>query len=317
MAITTTSSLPAPVQQSFNYKLLSVPYPNLIHIQAAMKEKMPRNGGRYMRFRRYNPLSVAPVPLGNSGITPAAQVLSAVDIDAKIDWYGTFVILNEQVVLQNQDPTLNEAAARLGQSMRQTEDQLVRDMLASTASFINAVGGNNGDTPTEISDTDVSDVISTLVGNNAHMILDNIQGENRYGTQPIRQSFIAMSHSDVISDLDNQLTGFVSKYNYPNQQPTLDSEWGSFRNVRFLVSSVGSVTANASQLGANVYNIFVAAREAYGIVYQDGASAQFIYRDPLYDGPLALNATVGWKMAQVPRLLNDLWLLNLRVTITT
>jgi len=71
-----------------------------------MKEKMPRNGGRYMRFRRYNPLATAPVPLGNSGVTPAAQVLTAVDIDAKIDWYGTFVILNEQVVLQNQDPKM-------------------------------------------------------------------------------------------------------------------------------------------------------------------------------------------------------------------
>jgi hypothetical protein len=46
--------------------------------------------------------------------------------------------------LQNQDPALNQAAARLGQTMRETEDQLMRDMLAATASFINAVGGNNG-----------------------------------------------------------------------------------------------------------------------------------------------------------------------------
>jgi len=34
---------------------------------------------------------------------------------------------------------LNEAAARLGVSLRQTEDQLTRDMLASTAAFINCV----------------------------------------------------------------------------------------------------------------------------------------------------------------------------------
>lgn len=39
---------------------------------------------------------------------------------------------------------LNEAAQRLGVSLRQTEDQLMRDMLASTASFINCVGGTNG-----------------------------------------------------------------------------------------------------------------------------------------------------------------------------
>lgn len=39
---------------------------------------------------------------------------------------------------------LNECAARLGVSLRQTEDTLTRDMLASTASFINCVGGTNG-----------------------------------------------------------------------------------------------------------------------------------------------------------------------------
>lgn len=47
------------------------------------------------------------VPLGNSGVTPPPQNLTAVDIDAKISFYGTYVLLNEQVTLQNQDPKMN------------------------------------------------------------------------------------------------------------------------------------------------------------------------------------------------------------------
>jgi len=39
---------------------------------------------------------------------------------------------------------LNEAAARLGVSLRQTEDELTRDMLAGTAAMINCIGGVNG-----------------------------------------------------------------------------------------------------------------------------------------------------------------------------
>jgi hypothetical protein len=74
--------------------------------------------------------------------------------------------------LQNQDPVLNEAAARLGVSLRQTEDQLTRDMLAATASFINCVGGVNGDIPTEISRSDVDNVVRTLLNNNAYTIMD-------------------------------------------------------------------------------------------------------------------------------------------------
>ena len=118
MAITTTSTLPSPVQQSFSYKLLSVPVPHMIHKIPAMLKNMPRNGGTTLRMRRYNPLAVAMVPLGNTGVTPPAQNLTAVDIDAQISFYGTYVILNEQVTLQNQDPVLNEAAARLGVSLK-------------------------------------------------------------------------------------------------------------------------------------------------------------------------------------------------------
>jgi hypothetical protein len=54
------------------------------------------------------------------------------------------VIKVTDCTLQNQDPVLNECAARLGVSLRQTEDTLTRDMLASTASFINCTGGTNG-----------------------------------------------------------------------------------------------------------------------------------------------------------------------------
>ena len=79
MPITTTTMLPAPVQQSFSYKLLSVPVPNMIHKIPAMKKTMPRNGGRVLRMRRYNPLPTALVPLGNTGVTPPSVLLTAVD----------------------------------------------------------------------------------------------------------------------------------------------------------------------------------------------------------------------------------------------
>jgi len=313
MSITTTSSLPSPVQQSFSYKLLAVPVPNMIHKIPALLKNMPRNGGTTLRMRRYNPLATALVPLGNSGVTPPAQNLTAVDIDAKISFYGTYVILNEQVTLQNQDPVLNECAARLGVSLRQTEDELTRNMLASTAAFINCTGGVNGDMPTELTRSDVDNVVLALLGNNAYTILDNIEGEDKFGTAPVRDAYFAMCHTDLTKDMDS-VDGFIQKNQYPSPMNALRSEWGAIGNLRFLVSSIGSINPNASNLGANVYNIFVAGMEAYACIEQDGYSAQFIYRPPIYDGPLALNASVGYKFAEVPRILNDLWVLNLRCT---
>jgi N4-gp56 family major capsid protein len=88
MSITTTSLLPAPVQQTFSMKLLAVAVPYMIHKIPATLKQMPRNGGTTLRFRRYNPLATAPVPLGNSGILPAPQTLSAINIDAQMSFYG-------------------------------------------------------------------------------------------------------------------------------------------------------------------------------------------------------------------------------------
>jgi len=255
MAITTTSTLPAPVQQSFSYKLLSVPVPNMIHKIPAMRKNMPRNGGTTLRMRRYNPLNTAMVPLGNTGVTPPPQNLTAIDIDAKISFYGTYVQLNEQVTLQNQDPVLNECAARLGVSLRQTEDQLTRDMLASTASFINCTGGVNGDVPTEITRSDVDTIIATLADNNAYTIMDNIEGEDRFGTAPVRDAYFALASTQLIGNLEG-VAGFIAKAQYPSPMNALRSEWGAVSNLRFLLSSIGSMIPNSSSLGNTVYNIF-------------------------------------------------------------
>ena len=91
----------------------------------------------------------------------------------------------------------------------QTEDQLTRDMLASTASFINCVGGTNGDNPTDLTRFDIDEVVQALMSNNANTITDNIRGEDRFGTAPVRNAFFAMCSTDLISSLDN-VNGFIN-----------------------------------------------------------------------------------------------------------
>lgn len=302
-------------QQSFSMKLLSVKVPNMIHKIPAVLKRLPRNGGRTLRMRRYNPLPTAMVPLGVSGITPPAVNLTAIDIDATPSLYGTYVVINEQVTLQAQDPVLNECAERLGVSMRQTEDQLTRDMLAASASFLNAVGGVNGDNPTEITRSDIDDVVSVLMGNDAYMILDNIEGEDKFATAPVRDAYFAMTHTKMTKGLES-INGFIQKNQYPSPMNALRSEWGAAGNVRFLVSSIGSISYNASNQGADVYNTFIVGMESYACVEQDGMSSQFIYLPPtIAGGPLAQNATVGYKFMECPRILNDEWLINLRSTL--
>jgi len=178
-------------------------------------------------------------------------------------------------------------------------------MLASTASFINCTFGNNGDNPTEIQRGDVDTVVRTLLNNNAYSIMDSIEGQDKFGTAPIRRSYFALCSSNLTGNLDS-VAGFVNTAQYPSPMNELTSEWGAIGNLRFLISSIGSTTPNASALGNTVYNIFCVGMEAYAIIEQDGYTAQFIYRPPIFDGPLALNASCGYKFAQVPKHSGDI-----------
>ncbi len=316
MAITTTSLLPAPVQAAYSDMLLAVPIANQIHNIAALKKRMPRNGGTTLRMRRPNKLATAVVPLGNSGVNPPAQTLSAVDIDAVVQFYGSYVIINEQVTLQNQDPALVEASIVLGISLRESEDQLTRDMLAATASFIDSVGGANGDSPTELTRSDMDDVTSSLLNADATMIMDNIDGSDKFGSAPVRDGFFVLSSAKIMKDLDN-VSGFIQKSNYGFLKG-LRSEWGSVGSFRFLLTSRGSVTEKGSLLGADVYNNFVVGMESYGVVEQDGHSAHIIYIPAhIAGGNLAQNCSLGYKYAAAPVLLNDAWVINMRCTLSS
>ncbi len=133
-------------------------------------------------------------------------------------------------------------------------------------------------------------------------------------TAPVRDAYFALCSTQLTGNLD-AVAGFIHKNQYPAPMNALRSEWGAIGNLRFLVSSIGSVSANASSNGNNVYNIFCVGMEAYACIEQDGYSASFIYRPPIYDGPLALNASVGYKFAEVPRITNDQWVINLRATL--
>ena len=103
-------------------------------------------------------------------------------------------------------------------------------MLAATASFINCVGGVNGDVPTEMTRSDVDAVVTTLLGNNAYTIMDKIEGEDKFGTAPVRDAYFALSSTKLTGDLDN-VAGFIQKNQYPSPMNALRSEWGAIGNL--------------------------------------------------------------------------------------
>ncbi len=190
--------------------------------------------------------------------------------------------------------------------MRQAEDVILRDYLLSAASQINAGGGSNGDNPTNLGVSDFSLIAATLDTNNAYKFMTGIEGENRFGTGPIRPAYAMISSTELQPDFDSLTgSGFLSQWNYPNNTSGLPSELGSVYNIRIFVSSEAPVARNASMNGRDVYYNMVCGKQAYTHINQDGYSMNLIYRDPYYSGMLAQNATLAVKFAQSQAITQD------------
>jgi N4-gp56 family major capsid protein len=308
------ATMPPQIQQRYNAKLLSTPERNLVHMLFATPVELPDNQGFIDRQSRYDRLDLFPVPLDDAQINPPPQQLNRVDVDCRVRVYATYIVLTRQVTITNEDPVLNSAAARLGQALRETQDVLVRDALEATASVINCVGGTNGDLPTEMTVSDIDDVVTVLQNNSAEYITNIVEADLKFGTSPVGDSYGCMLSTRMIPVLNN-MTGFIRKFQYPRIDQTLSTEWGGVNNVRFFVSEQGSVTPAASLLGNDVANCFVAAKESYKVVWQAGGKARFIYLPPGYNNdPCMLRHTAGCSFYQGQCITNDLWIQNLRST---
>lgn len=307
--------MPPQIQQRYNAKLLSTPEFNLIHNLFAVPVELPDNQGFIDRQSRYDRLEEFSVPLDDAQTNPPAQQLNRVDVDCRVRVYATYIVLTRQVTITNEDPVLNSAAARLGQALRETQDALQRDNLESSASIINCVGGDNGDLPTEMSNTDFDDVVTILQNNSGEYITNMIPGENKFGTSPIGDAYGMMATTRMIPVFNN-IAGFVRKFAYPNVSQTLSSEWGGYNNVRVFISEQGSVTPNASLAGNDVANCFVSAKEGYKVVWQAGGKAKFTYLPPGYNAdPCMLRHTAGCSFYQglEDLALNKSWVIDLEL----
>lgn len=314
--LNTVSDLPAGVQAHMDRVMVSQEQPNLIFSLFASKSVMPRNSGKIFKRAKMNKLQTVPTPLGTSGAQPDGQALSMLYMQAEVQFYGTFVEINEQVTLTNQCPILNEAAKVAGICAKETEDELVRNLLVSTASVYLCTGGGNGDSITEWSAEDASKIGRMLRSAAAPTITATVEGSTKYGSTSVRNAYGALAHTDIEPDLE-AINGWQEVRNYGQSSNVLPSEIGALKSIRFFVSPLGSITPNSSGLGADVYNTPITGMDSHTIIHQDGYTSRFCYRNAMYSGPLPLNVSLGFLMGFAGLINHDTFILNAKSTINT
>lgn len=311
MAVTGYAQIPAGVAAFYDRNMLERATPSLVHDKHGQSRPIPKGNSKSIKFRRYNALAVATTPL-TEGITPAGKQLSITDVTATLEQYGDFVTVSDVVSMTVEDAVITEATDVLGEQAGQTLDTVYRDVLNAGTNVYYAGGvAARVNVAAKPAIADLTVLTKTLKGQNAKTFTEMIQGSAKINTYPIRPAFMAITHTDKISEYEN-LVGWKSVEEYASQGQVDPNEAGAWKNIRFQETTNAKIFAGAGAVGVNVYSTLVLGKNAYGIVGLRGNRNIETIVKPLGAGEDALNqrATVGWKAMATAKILNDAFMIR-------
>ena len=346
------SNVTAPVNYQLMEGLLSAAKKRLPYFNGSLPGELSENAGAYsVRWERIENLTAATTALSEpTGNLTFANGRDAVNptvtrVDAAMAKYGNAIGLTEEVDLVQ----VNARAARfmdtLGANAGESLNQLMQDAIQSGATNKRYAGGAASDAATAaaIDLDDIKYVVNQLNRNSAMTMMPMGTGSTNIGTSPIRNSYFGICHPDVEEDI-RDLTGFIAVEQYAGYTETLVGEFGTVGGVRFCISEIADIEADAGTTSANglrgsgtsqndVYSTIIYGEEAIGSVGLGENHAEEIYKmgdrvptvelishAPGSSGVADMFNEVGslaWKAFFAGSVLNTAWVYEVRTCSTS
>ena len=243
--LTTDTGLTNEMKVFYSDYLIDMAEPELVHDQFGQKHPIPKNGGKIIEFRKYDPLPKALTPL-TEGVTPNGQKLSMGVITATVKQYGGFIELSDILLLTAIDNNLVQATKLLGSQAGRTLDTITREVLS---------GGTN----VQYADGQVSSRAALVGGsataaNNHYLTVDAVRKAVRFlkvmNAPRINGYYAGVIHPDCAYDLMSD-PKWVNVKTYSDPDGIYEGEIGRIEGVRFVESSEAKVFTGAGLTAAS------------------------------------------------------------------
>ena len=309
--ITTDTGLSDEMKTFYSDYLIDLAEPNLVHDQFGQKHPIPKNGGKQIEFRKYDPLPKLLTPI-TEGVTPNGQKLTMGVITATVQQYGGYVELSDILLLTAIDNNLVQATKLLGSQAGRTLDTITREVL-------------NGGTNVQYAEGQVTSR-SALVGGQAsgnhYLTVDAVRKAVRFlkvmNAPKINGSYVGIIHPDVSYDLMSD-PKWVNVKTYSDPDGIYEGEIGKIEGVRFVETSEAKVFEKAGASNVDVYYTLILGDDAYGVTEISGGGLQHIVKQLGSAGtadPLNQRATCGWKATKVAERLVEAYMIRIETAST-
>ena len=249
--VTTSGNLTPEMKTYYSDYLIDTAAPKLVHDQFGQKHPIPKNGGKTIEFRKFNPLPKLLTPL-TEGVTPDGQTMSVSKIEATVQQFGGFVTLSDMYLISAIDNNLVYATKLLGNQAGATLDTITREVLNGGTNVVYA-----GNQPSR------SALVALKVAEPENVVLKvsdikkAVRALKVQNAPKIGDSYAGIIHPDVTYDLTND-----PEWKYPHQYVDTDEiysgEIGRIAGVRFIESSEAKVIQGKIPMTINGTSIVAA-----------------------------------------------------------
>ena len=282
----TTGSADLSVEMKTFYSdyLIDLVEPELIHDQFGQKHPIPKNGGKTIEFRKYDPLPEMTTPL-TEGVTPDGQSLKVTNLTATVQQYGGYVSLLTAI-----DNNLVHATELIASQAGRTSDTITREVINAGTNVQFGDGGKAARSALSYTNGTTNDNLTVQAVKKAVRTLE------RQDAPRIDGYYVGIIHPDAAFDLMND-----SEWKYPHQYVDTENlyrgEIGEVAGVRFVKNTRAKVfKADVLANGAPTLTVKTAVTTSATVPVKEkitSAEATALAGKKVYVGSAATEVTIS------------------------
>lgn len=284
----------------YDTELLENARPQLLYSQLGKKQGLPTRHGKTVEWRKFNTFAPALTPL-SEGVIPSGKTFGMTSINVHINQFGDYVTISDQLDMHAVDPIILGATEEMGAAAGETQDTLVRNVLAQGTNVMYAPK-ISGSTVTPVSaraNLDATAKLTPDVVNKAVTWLKKCKAPRYEG-----QWYLAVVHPSVTYDLRSS-SEWIEAHKYAATRQIFTGEIGELHGCRFIENTEAPIIAASSSSGAPmVYLTLFFGKDAFAVIDPESMGMEMIIhsRDEV-GGPLNQFSSVGYKFETAAKIL--------------
>jgi N4-gp56 family major capsid protein len=292
------NTLSGELKTYYDTELLENARAELFYAQFAKTQRLPKNHGNSVEWRKWN--TFARATQLEEGVIPTGQKFGMSSKTGAINQYGTYAAISDRLEMRAYDPIILGATEEMGASAAETQEVLIRDALLTNTNLlycdnITVATGAVVSTPTAPNAMEATaDTMAALTPDMVAKAVTNMK-KNRVPT--INGKYYAVIHPSVAYDL-RKSDAWVEAHKYAAPEQLFNGEIGELHGCRFIENTFAPILDGeyANKAGTKTYATYMFGKDAFGIIDPEGGALEMIVKDKSeVGGPLNQFSTVGYK----------------------